>query len=451
MVAVSNRNDRPGMVTVSKLPNGKYIAAYEVVNRPSYDQNSSVVYYKFSDDGVEWNASDIGTYLTSTDGSHLGSSPYVKWVNAGGPNGMIIIGSKWIVNSNGDIDSGGQTFFVNYNLGEGPWERLPQPLTWNGTDITYLDGFSQCIDTNVDDTVLYESSNIVNSNGTGIDLRVGSIPLNAAIYEAENAKITNASARSNSDASNGYVMGYINYSDSAVEFQHVYAPNTGTYTVLVRYDNGTGATSSHKVSVNGGNSFTLSYPATHDWNRFQWAKFTCVLNAGMNTIKFSYAGTYAEIDCIEVYANGVNMAADFALKNRNSGLYLETPYMSTEAGEYLDQWGATYYPCQLWQISETSTSGYYTLTNVNSRQLCEIYNALTSDGAPAAQYPVSGNYCQHWRFQQTDSGYYYLINRNSGKYLEVYGNSNENGASIDQYSYTGYPCQQWTLVKEGMR
>lgn len=60
IVAITNKNDRPGMVTVSKMKNGKYIATYEVVNRPSYDQNSSVVYCKFSDDGLNWNESDLG-------------------------------------------------------------------------------------------------------------------------------------------------------------------------------------------------------------------------------------------------------------------------------------------------------------------------------------------------------------------------------------------------------
>lgn len=35
VAAITNKKDRPGMITVSALPNGKYIATYEVVNRPS--------------------------------------------------------------------------------------------------------------------------------------------------------------------------------------------------------------------------------------------------------------------------------------------------------------------------------------------------------------------------------------------------------------------------------
>jgi hypothetical protein len=61
IAAIPNLNDRPGMVTVAKLPNGKYITTYEVVNKPSQQVNTAVVYYKFSDDGITWDAADLGT------------------------------------------------------------------------------------------------------------------------------------------------------------------------------------------------------------------------------------------------------------------------------------------------------------------------------------------------------------------------------------------------------
>lgn len=48
VAAITNKKDRPGMITVSSLPNGKYIATYEVVNRPSISKNNAIVYCKFS-------------------------------------------------------------------------------------------------------------------------------------------------------------------------------------------------------------------------------------------------------------------------------------------------------------------------------------------------------------------------------------------------------------------
>jgi len=451
IVAIENYNDRPGMITVSPLPNGKYIAAYEVVNRPSYNQNSSVVYYKFSDDGITWDASDLGILAQTKDGLCLGSSPYVKWVNAGGPNGMVIIGSKWAVNANGDIQDGGQNFFVNYNLGEGYWERLPQPLTWDGEDITYLDAFSQCIETNVDDTVLYEAANMGNRYGTGCEVRVGTMPLTMGLYEAENATLTDVTIRDNDDASNGREVGYINYSTSVVSFDDIKVPSSGTYTVYVRYNNGTGALSSHSVSVNGGTSFSVYYPPTVDWNRYQWTSFTCSLNSGLNTINFAYNGTYAEIDCIAIYKSGIDLSGDFMIKNRNSGKYLETPSMSTANNTGLVQWGNTGYSCQIWNVAESGTSGYYTLTNKNSGKRCQIYNNSTENGAIAVQYSPSNSYSQQWLLKYTDSGYFQLINRNSNKLLEVMYNLTTDGAAVGQWSETGYPCQEWTFVKEGIQ
>lgn len=452
MVAIDNENDRPGMVTVSALPDGRYIAAYEVVNRPSYGQNSSVVYYKFSDDGITWDADDLGILATTKDGLHLGSSPYVKWVDAGGPNGMVIIGSKWAVNENGDIQDGGQNFFVNYNLGEGSWERLPQPLSWNGTDVTYLDAFSQCIETNADDTILYETANIINTAHTGIDLRVGTLPLNAAIYEAENAELTDVTIRDNDDASNGQEVGYINYDTSIVDFNDVIVPTSGEYSVYVRYNNGSGGPSRHTVTVNGGTGFSLNYPATVDWNRYQWVKFNCSLDQGSNSISFAFDGsTYAELDCIEVCKSDEDLARDFMLKNRNSEKYLEVPSMSTAPGQQLGQWGFTGYPCQLWKTSKIQDSSYYTLTNLNSGMLCDISGGSIDDGAAAVQSPLSGNYSQNWEFEKTDEGYFHLLNCNSGKLLEVANNLTDDGAVADQYGETGYACQEWTFVKEGMR
>lgn len=451
VVAIGNSNDRPGMITVTQLPNGKFFATYEVVNKPNYTINSAPTYCKFSDDGVTWNANDLGTLVKTADGYGLGSSPYVKWVNAGGPNGMVIVGSKWALDQNGNIQDGGQNFLVNYNLGQGNWERLPQPLSWNAADATYLDGFSQCIDTNAQGTVLYESANIYNPSSKSCEIRVGTLPLTGGIYEAENASLTDCSVRTNADSSNGREVGYINNSTSSVNFTDVKVPVNGTYTVNVRYNNGSGAASSHSVSVNGTAKGSVSYPITTDWNRYQWASFNCTLNAGVNSIKLSYNGTHAEVDCILVSKSGQDISPSFMLKNRNSGKFLEVPSMSTADATALQQYGATGYSCQIWKVSASSSGQYCIIANKNSGKLCEIYKASTANGAAAVQGSPSGNYSQEWSLSPTNEGYFHVVNHNSGKFLEVAGNSTADGASVNQWENTGYPCQEWTLVKEGIQ
>jgi hypothetical protein len=450
VAAVANSSDRPGMITVAKMGNGKYIATYEVVNRPSQTLNTAPVYYKISNDGVTW-PSGLGTQIALANGRSIGSSPYVRWVSGGGPNGTVIVSSKWGLDASGNI-SGGEDFYVNYNLGQGAWERMPYAVTYDASDTQggYFSGFAQGFDVSPDGNTLYQATNVENASTTYNDIRVGTVPLNADRYEAERATLTDVQTVSHVDASNGSKVGYINYSDSSVRFD-VTAPAAGTYTVNVRYDNGTGATSSHLVSVNAGTAFSLSYPKTYDWGRFGWAQFTTTLNAGANTIKFAYNGTYAELDSIDVYRSGVAENGEFKLVNRNSGKYLEIASALTTDGAGADQRADTDNPAQIWKISPTSTSGYFTIVNKNSSKLLEIPSGSTANGTQAGQRSNTGSTTQHWSFTPTDTGYYKIPNRNSGKLLEIYANSTADGAIADQWSDTGYPCQQWTLVKEGIQ
>ncbi|THF72888.1 carbohydrate-binding protein [Cohnella fermenti] len=450
VVAVANNSDRPGMITVTKLPNGKYMATYEVVNKPSISLNTAPVYYKFSDDGVTWTASDLGTPIKLKNGRGIGSSPYVKWVPAGGPNGMVIVSAKWGLDSSGNI-SGGQNFYVNYNLGLGDWERLPMAVTYDASDTAggYFSGFAQSFDTSVDGLTLYQATNVENLTTGRNDIRVGTIPLNANRYEAERATLSNVSVGTNVDASGGSEVQYINYSTSSVTF-NVNVPTSGTYTVNVRYSNGNGSTSTHAVSVNGGTASTISYPATVDWNRYQWAQMTASLNAGSNTIKFSYNTGYAELDMIDVYKSGTALSDEFWIVNRNSGKLLEVYQASTANGGTIDQWGDTGYSCQRWTFTSMG-SGYYKIINKNSAKLLEVYNGITTDGAVVDQWSDTSTNTQQWLMTPTDTGYFKLSNRNSGKLLEVYANSSADGAIVDQWSDTGYNCQQWTLVKEGTK
>lgn len=449
VAAVGNRQDRPGMITVTKLPNGQYLATYEVVNRPSISQNTAPVYFKLSPDGLTW-PSGLGTPITLANGRGIGSSPFVRWVPAGGPNGMVVVATMWGLTSSGQI-SGGQNFFVNYNLGQGPWERLPYAVTFDGTFTQggNFSGFAQGIDYSPDGLTLYHATNPENLQTGHNDIRVGTIPLNAHYYEAERATISNAQVISHFDASNGSKVGSINFSNSYVQFT-VRAPAAGSYTVIARYTNGTGANSSHAVSVNGGSPFSLSYPPTVDWNRYRWAQFTTNLNAGSNTIRFSYNGTFAELDMIAAYRAGVSTAPEFRVVNRSSGRHLRIAGDSTADGAGAVQWADVGSPAQVWRISPTS-GGYFHLTNKNSGKLLEIPNASTADGTQAGQRGPTGHATQEWTFVPTTAGHYQIPNRNSGKLLEVFQNSQVDGGIVTQWGSTGCTCQQWRLLKEGIQ
>lgn len=393
--------------------------------------------------------------MALADGRGIGSSPYVKWVDAGGPNGMVIISAKWGTDADDNI-SGGQNFYVNYNLGQGSWERLPMAVTYDANDTAggYFSGFSQSFDVSVDNSTLYQATNVENFNNTktieGVsynlnDVRVGSLPLNGTIYEAENATLTDVNVEVAIDASNGQEVRYINEEDSSVSFDNIKVDKAGSYEILVRYSNGEGYEASHSVEVNGTTIGTINYPVSVNWDRYLWSSFTCYLNKGINTIKFTKNVGYAELDCIQISET----ETDFVIINGNSGKYLEIKSALTTENAEVGQWGVTYNWCQKW-VFEEAEDGYFRIKNQNSGMYLDIENQSVEDGAKAIQSSYSSRDSQLWSISDQGDGYCFIINKNSGKYLEVVSNSTEDGAAVGQWGPTGYSCQKWTLVKEGI-
>lgn len=124
-VKVPERFLRPGMPVVAKMGNGKYIMAYEMVGYPSCD-----IYYKLSDDGINWgDPAEKGRRAETKEGLFLGSMPYVLWVPQGGENGTVILSAKREGEHIGMRDPA--TYLVNYNYGEGEWFRINGLMTYN--------------------------------------------------------------------------------------------------------------------------------------------------------------------------------------------------------------------------------------------------------------------------------------------------------------------------------
>ena len=118
-VAIPGGKLRPGMPIVVKLPNNKYIMVYEIVNI-----EGNPIYCKFSDDGVDWgDPAAHGDRLVTERGEFISGTPYVAWIPQGGPNGTVFASARKI-----DVPEGTfmdpPYYLVNYNNGEGPWEKL---------------------------------------------------------------------------------------------------------------------------------------------------------------------------------------------------------------------------------------------------------------------------------------------------------------------------------------
>ena len=149
-VAVEQRDLRPGMPVVSKMGNGKYIMTYEVVTEGK-PHTGNPVYYRFSDDGHNWgDPKHLGTKLVTSGGTVPGSSPYNVYTPLGGEKGMVIVTSAFQTPST----ASGSDLFVNYNYGNGPWERLSQPLKYS------YGGYSHGMALSADGSRLFMVNNI---------------------------------------------------------------------------------------------------------------------------------------------------------------------------------------------------------------------------------------------------------------------------------------------------
>lgn len=119
-------------------------------------------------------------------------------------------------------------------------------------------------------------------------------------YEAEDADFTRANARyAVGGASNGVVVGGIDFEDSRVTFT-VHVPRAGTYRLSTRFANGSDAgVAGHALFVNGVAAGTVDYPFT-GWDNWQTSERAVPLQAGTNTISFGKGANYAELDAIDI-------------------------------------------------------------------------------------------------------------------------------------------------------
>ncbi|CAG5163999.1 uncharacterized protein ALTATR162_LOCUS6593 [Alternaria atra] len=120
-VAYPTYADRPGMPTIAKLPNGKYIMTYEYGGGPAITTSYQFpVYYKIVSDPEKFGEA-TGISLKSTDGTIPTGSPYVVWSPVGGKNGTII------ASAHSGTNASGSEVYINKGLGQGPWIKVNTP------------------------------------------------------------------------------------------------------------------------------------------------------------------------------------------------------------------------------------------------------------------------------------------------------------------------------------
>ena len=163
-VASTVQSGRPGMVTVSKLPNDHFFMSYELCG-----PLACTVFSRTSTDG--WNfgtPSDMGTKVVSTTGQYFQHAPLNVWTtSSSSTNGKLLLIGQVLYESNGAVSSyNGQLVFVNSAAdGSGPWSTIAAPVLVPTAYDNYCPNYSSALLPSVDGSSLLELASYYNSAG----------------------------------------------------------------------------------------------------------------------------------------------------------------------------------------------------------------------------------------------------------------------------------------------
>ena len=126
IVAVPNRDDRPGMPGVRKLPNGTFVMTYEICG-PTY---GCAAMLRTSADGVGWGAvTAAGSRPTTSDGTHFAHTPTITLTGS-----TIVLIGQVLLTADGAAKAGNGGAIMVGTLG-GTWSQRAAPVTVAGPSV----------------------------------------------------------------------------------------------------------------------------------------------------------------------------------------------------------------------------------------------------------------------------------------------------------------------------
>jgi len=154
-----------------------------------------------------------------------------------------------------------------------------------------------------------------------------------------------------------------------------------------------------------------------------------------------------KVTSIRVTANGLtNVAGNYFLQNRNSGLNMDVFGISTADGANIAQGTPNNGTNQQFKFTHLG-DGVYQILAVHSGKSIDIDAIKMNDGANVQQWTYFGSANQQFIVFPTDlTGTYKLIAKHSGKVVEVAGASTANNANVQQWTNNNQTCGQWKFV-----
>ncbi|GAB2931269.1 CBM35 domain-containing protein [Streptomyces heilongjiangensis] len=157
---------------------------------------------------------------------------------------------------------------------------------------------------------------VLTPGGTGTPT-APTVPWTAS-HEAEDAAITDGRVYTQGTVSNanGYAasgtkdVGSLNQAGSKVDFT-VTVPEDGTYDLAILYGNQSGGPATQKLSVDGGDPVTVTYPSTENWTYRAKKDVRVELSAGTHTLTLAKGAAEVTLDRIDLTARTAPPAASY--------------------------------------------------------------------------------------------------------------------------------------------
>ncbi|MHC5906748.1 RICIN domain-containing protein [Streptomyces sp. S6] len=139
----------------------------------------------------------------------------------------------------------------------------------------------------------------------------------------------------------------------------------------------------------------------------------------------------------------VDPSAYYTFKNADSGQVMDVSGWSGADGASVVQWPATGGANQQWSIVPVSGQ-LYRIVNRNSGKVLDINGGSPWRGTTLQQYTYAGGNNQLWYFEQTAGGYL-VRNFANRQILQVKDGSTANGAAVEQWMPLNHSHQVWTI------
>ena len=127
----------------------------------------------------------------------------------------------------------------------------------------------------------------------------------------------------------------------------------------------------------------------------------------------------------------------YTIKSALSGMVLDDPFSSVQAGTQIIQWPSNGGNNQKWQVNFDG-NGYYAIKNAHSGEY------LTDTGGKLVQALQTNNASQLWSLKANNGGYM-LVNKGTGKVVDDPYSSRAEGTGIITFTANGQANQTWTI------